>query len=661
MNKVWILLFALVAMVNAADSLSFVIHADQNGGTGLKYEYKNCTAAKCILFWQDSIKREGYIFQGWTLQKDALDTFYVAGSRIELPSVADGDTITFYAKWFEVKKPKKVNGCYQIANANELYGLVYTVNGQDHFDEDNNVCAELTADIVVNKKVLNSKDSLGADAERLLRWVPIGESYHPFSGRINGKGHTISGLYFDNSQQGVIALVGYAKDSVIIDSLGIVDSYFVGENAVAGLVGGTSTHTKVAISNSYVHMTIKGNMAGGLVGMVWDSSSVSVSHSHYSGLLTHYKKVFELGGLIECVGPRSVVKIYGSYNEGIIHTFNYGSQEDSVSVGGLVGRLGKYYEVFAANEKYVDTLIIENSYNVATMDSRGEMGGLVGRLFGKYSVIRNSYNTGKLNGLTYVGGLVAWLSGTQMNMSNSYNSGALRGEMVAGLISRIEDADLNISASYNTGDAVAFDRGGYNITYASGFIGSPSTSEVKIVNSYNLGTVQKEYKDYTAKGAGLIMTQNEGVFIKNSYTVGNAMNYDALKHCLNCEYPGMFENVFYETLTAGDSVIAHTPEEFANGAIAYLLNGFHGDDVDGHVWGQKVGTDPYPVLNGAGVEGYNGEGTTPVIASPKAVKTTIMAVPRKNGRIFDIQGRAASRARHTSQHPYIFLSLPPQR
>ena len=100
MNKVWVLLFALVVMVNAADTLSFVIHADQNGGTGLKYEYKNCTTAKCILFWADSIKRDGYIFQGWTLQKDALDTFYVAGARIELPSVIEGDTVTFYAKWF---------------------------------------------------------------------------------------------------------------------------------------------------------------------------------------------------------------------------------------------------------------------------------------------------------------------------------------------------------------------------------------------------------------------------------------------------------------------------------------------------------------------------------------------------------------------------------
>ena len=628
MNKVWVLLFALVAMVNAADTLSFVIHADQNGGTGLKYEYKNCTATKCILFWQDSIKRDGYIFQGWTLQKDALDTFYVAGARIELPSVTEGDTVTFYAKWFEVKKPKKVNGCYQIANVNELYGLAYTVNGQDHFDEDNNVCAELTADIVVNKKVLNSKDSLGADAERLLRWVPIGESYHPFSGRINGKGHTISGLYFDNFQQSHVALVGYAKDSAIIDSLGIVDSYFVGENDIAGLVGGTSTRTKIAINNSYVHMTIKGNMAGGLVGMVWDSSSVSVSHSHYSGLLTHYKKVSELGGLIECVGPRSVVKIYDSYNEGNIYTFYHEILSDSVIVGGLVGLVGKNSDIFTPNEKDIDTLIIENSYNKAPLESSGEAGGLVGRLFSKYSVIKNSYNTGELNGLTSVGGLVEYMSGT-MVMSNSYNSGALRGgEKVAGLVARIEDSDLNISTSYNTGNVVAFDRG---YVGASGLIGILSESKVKVANSYNQGSVQEEYGERTLKGAGLIKTQNVGASFKNSYTVGNALAYDALLTCQNCEFPDMFENVFYETLTADDSVVVHSPEDFANGTIATQLHDFRSEGVDGQVWGQKVGVDPYPVLNGAGVEGYD-----PGKSSISAMRKT--AQKAKFG-IYDVKGR----------------------
>ena len=651
MNKVWILLFALVAMVNAADSLSFVIHADQNGGTGLKYEYKNCTAAKCILFWQDSIKREGYIFQGWTLQKDALDTFYVAGSRIELPSVAEGDTVTVYAKWFEVKKPKKVNGCYQIGDANELYGLSYIVKGIDNFERETNVCAELTADIVVNKNVLDSNDSLRED-KSYLKWVPIGESHNEFSGKINGKGHTISGLYFDNNQENSIALLGSVRDSVTVDSLGIVGSYFKGHYPVAGIVAGGERHSVINISNSYVDMTLVGEEVGGLVGRVWDSSYVSIGNSHHSGLITHYKNVDLLGGLIECVGPRSVVKIYDSYNEGKIHTFDYSTWDDSVSVGGLIARVGKKSEVFAVNEKYVDTLIIENSYNVATMDSRTEIGGLVGRLFSKYGVIKNSYNAGELDGLSYAGGLVAWLSGAQMNVSNSYNSGALRGEMVAGLISRIEDADLNISASYNTGDAVAFDRGGYDITYASGFIGSPDASEVNIVNSYNLGAVQEEYKEGTYKGAGLIKTQAEGVFIKNSYTVGNVMNYDALQYCPNCEYPDMFENVFYETLTADDSVVAHAPEDFTNGTIAYLLNSFRGDGVNGQVWGQKVGTDPYPVLNGAGVEGYN----------PGKTAIRAMKNPAKKAKfgIYDVKGRFIPNMnpRHRFQK---FLLLPPQR
>jgi hypothetical protein len=435
-------------------------------------------------------------------------------------------------------------------------------------------------------------------------------------------------LYFDNSQQGVIALVGYAKDSVIIDSLGIVDSYFVGENAVAGLVGGTSTHTKVAISNSYVHMTIKGNMAGGLVGMVWDSSSVSVSHSHYSGLLTHYKKVSELGGLIECVGPRSVVKIYDSYNEGNIYTFYHEILSDSVIVGGLVGLVGKNSDIFTPNEKDIDTLIIENSYNKAPLESSGEAGGLVGRLFSKYSVIKNSYNTGELNGLTSVGGLVEYMSGT-MVMSNSYNSGALRGgEKVAGLVARIEDSDLNISTSYNTGNVVAFDRG---YVGASGLIGILSESKVKVANSYNQGSVQEEYGERTLKGAGLIKTQNVGASFKNSYTVGNALAYDALLTCQNCEFPDMFENVFYETLTADDSVVVHSPEDFANGTIATQLHDFRSESVDGQVWGQKVGVDPYPVLNGAGVEGYD-----PGKSSIRAMKNP--AQKAKFG-IYDVKGR----------------------
>ena len=278
-------------------------------------------------------------------------------------------------------------------------------------------------------------------------------------------------------------------------------------------------------------------------------------------------------------------------------------------------------------------MIIENSYNKAPLESSGEAGGLVGRLFSKYSVIKNSYNTGELNGLTSVGGLVEYMSGT-MVMSNSYNSGALRGGgKVAGLIARIEDSDLNISTSYNTGNVVAFDRG---YVGASGLIGILSESKVKVANSYNQGSVQEEYGEHTVKGAGLIKTQNVGVSFKNSYTVGSALAYDALLTCQNCEFPDMFENVFYETLTADDSVVVHSPEDFANGTIATLLHDFRSEGVDGQVWGQKVGVDPYPVLNGAGVEGY-----VPGKSSISAMRKT--AQKAKFG-IYDVKGRVVPNA-----------------
>jgi hypothetical protein len=48
-----------------------------------------------------------------------------------------------------------------------------------------------------------------------------------------------------------------------------------------------------------------------------------------------------------------------------------------------------------------------------------------------------------------------------------------------------------------------------------------------------------------------------------------------------------------------------SPDDFIDGSIAWKLYNYNENGVDGHVWGQKVGVDLYPVSNGAGVEGYN--------------------------------------------------------
>ena len=64
------------------------------------------------------------------------------------------------------KIPSKVDGCYQIGSAEELYGFAEMVNDTTSgFTQDSNTCVKLTADIVVNEKVLigdslNKNDSL---------------------------------------------------------------------------------------------------------------------------------------------------------------------------------------------------------------------------------------------------------------------------------------------------------------------------------------------------------------------------------------------------------------------------------------------------------------------------------------------------------------------
>ena len=126
--------------------------------------------------------------------------------------------------------------------------------------------------------------------------------------------------------------------------------------------------------------------------------------------------------------------------------------------------------------------------------------------------------------------------------------------------------------------------------------------------------------------------------------------------------PKVMANVFFRNQsTCEGSVSKNSPEEFADGSIAWALYNYSAEGVDGHVWGQKVGTDPYPLLNGAGVEGYDG-GRTAVAVKPtvnsytvatsgNTVKIAGAAVGARflvldiQGRIIPVAGFAGSRIR----------------
>ena len=94
---------------------------------------------------------------------------------------------------------------YQIGSAAELYWFAALVNGDTNVDgvtaANKAACAELTQNIKVNSGVLQSDGSL-ADASGFTAWTPIStDDENPYTGTFDGKGYTISGLYFNNTNK----------------------------------------------------------------------------------------------------------------------------------------------------------------------------------------------------------------------------------------------------------------------------------------------------------------------------------------------------------------------------------------------------------------------------------------------------------------------------
>ncbi|MCQ2064095.1 MAG: InlB B-repeat-containing protein [Fibrobacter sp.] len=341
--------------------------------------------------------REDYAFLGWSTKQNAESVADM------VTSVAAGSTGAkeFYAQWIKVN----ADGCYEIASVDSLYKFAFAVNVMSNGE----ICGVLAENIVVNTGVLNTDGSLNTVGGDFKSWTPMNVQ-NGVQVTLNGAGHAIGGLYFNDGNKGEVGLFGNVEGVVSIDSLRIVDSYFKGDFYVGGLVG-YSNYGTLTIENSYNAGTVSGyDYVGGLVGYVYDGT-LTITNSYNAGAVSGSDS--DVGGLVG----------YGEGTLTITNSYNAGSVSGDGDVGGLVG----YGE---------GTLTIENSYNAGTVSGSGDVGGLVGYSnYGSTLTITNSYNAGTVSGIdNYVGGLVG--SGFNLTITNSYNAGSVsgNGNDVGGLV-----------------------------------------------------------------------------------------------------------------------------------------------------------------------------------------------------------------------------------
>ena len=258
---------------------------------------------------------------------------------------------------------------YEISNAGQLYWFAGLVNGTlDGVEQNTLANAILTANITVNENLL---DSLQYDAEGnvsngsdFITWTPIadwmGNRTTQYSGTFDGNNKTVSGLYF-NGDSTCIGLFGSSESDGNIKNVGVVDSYFKGNDSVGGVCGnnaGTITNCYNAGNLTAIESSAT---IGGICGY---NNGGTVTNCYNTGTVTATGSVASVGGVCGC----SIELISNCYNIGTVT-----AASSSADISGICG----YYFGPIKNCYYLADAEDENGGKTTAQFASGEVAYLL--------------------------------------------------------------------------------------------------------------------------------------------------------------------------------------------------------------------------------------------------------------------------------------------
>ncbi len=251
-------------------------------------------------------------------------------------------------------------------------------------------------DLGSNYTIVNDIDATASENffGGVTGFVPVGtyrflDSSVRFHGRLDGRNHTIDGLYINRPYEEYVGLFGCIERAEVKDARA-VNFTVNGGSYVGGLIG----YNQGTVQNSYATGSVNGgSRVGGLVGL----NAGTVTNSYATGSVSGDSDV---GGL---VGYNSYSTVENSYATGNVSGNEY--------VGGLVG---------------VNWGTVSNSNASGSASGNEYVGGLVGG--NEYGTVSNSYANGSVSGSYDVGGLVGFNEGTVENSHYDIDSTLINSE-----------------------------------------------------------------------------------------------------------------------------------------------------------------------------------------------------------------------------------------
>ena len=266
--------------------------------------------------------------------------------------------------------------------------------------------------------------------------------------------------------------------------------------------------------------------------------------------------------------PIGIYNFEGEF-DGNGHTIRglYSSKPDSGYVGlfGTVGAGGT-----------VKNVTLADSY----VSGSRFVGGICGRNNG--GTIEGCRNTGKVDGnMKSVGGVCGMNEGT---LQKSCNTGIVTGYQNVGGVCGWNKSTLQ--ECYNEGNVTGT---GSNVGGVCGYNGTGTLQDC-----YNIGVVTG------TSNVGGVCGQN-GWHVYRCYNIGGVSSTSGSSSVgAVCGGEGLPPSDCYYlniSATSAGGGISQTEAEFNSGYVAYQLQGLLGGTEAPQVWGQRIGTDPYPVFS----------------------------------------------------------------
>ncbi len=324
------------------------------------------------------------------------------------------------------------------------------------------VALNLSATYTLAANVDASGTSNPSDVWGPAGFVPVGQASAPFTGTLNGAGHTVTSLTINDVSGTDVGLIGDLGAGGVVESLilsgnvtggtnvGALVGYnsgmvtgSSGKGSVSGAsnVGGVVGYNSALVSGSYGKATVSGTgtanaspsqNVGGFVGL----NSGSLTGDYATGAVTGEGSVGGLAG-------SNTGTISKSYATGAVSSVS-GKSFLQNGLGGLVGS---------------NSATLTDDYATGAVAGNEQVGGLVG-YNSSSGVISVAYATGAVKGLTGngapsgsgvdVGGLVGQNAGSA---ANTYATGAVSGSSGKGGLVGVNDQGATVATSYATGKA----------------------------------------------------------------------------------------------------------------------------------------------------------------------------------------------------------------